>query len=78
MSKRLSDNIVQWDKISVPNEVKNWILHGTPVDFNEKGKPAPFEFQNPKFKKSEFAFMQREITKLAKDGVVQRVNYKPR
>ena len=78
MSKRLSDNIIQWDKIGVPDEVKNWILHGTPIDFNEKGEPAPFEFKNPKFRKPEFEFMQSEITKLAKDGVIQRVNYKPK
>ena len=69
MSKRLSNNIVQWDKIGVTDEVKSWILTGTPIEFNEKGKPKSFEIQNPKFNKSEFDFMQNEIKKLTKDGV---------
>ena len=68
MSKRLSDNIAQWDKIGVTDEVKSWILNGTPVDFNDKGKPVPFEFQNHLlviYKTGPFCQSERPVTTLA-------------
>ena len=58
MSKRLSSNIVHWDRIGVTNEVRNWITDGVPVHL--KHNVEPFHISNPKFNKTEFSFIQRE------------------
>ena len=76
MSKRLSSNIVQWDKIGVTQEVRDWIINGVPVEFNGE-RPKPFHFSNPTFKKAEFDFIQSQVSKLLKDGAIKKLDYRP-
>lgn len=74
--KRLASNIVNWDQIEAPEEVKSWITDGVPIDFHVH--PEPFYIQNPKYNKHEQQFLQAEVGTLCKDGAIKMVDYKPK
>ena len=62
--------IGQWEDISASPTVINWLKNGINIPF--KSTPFPFEYSNRHFSKSEQTFLQAEIARLSKTGVIKR------
>ena len=60
----------EWEAISASPTVLNWIKNGVEIPFQQE--PLPFEYKNRHFNKKEQLFLQSEISRLLKSGVIER------
>ena len=73
---RLYSRIENWRKIDTPDEILNWIEHGTPIVFKD-GLPPNFHFANKQFKKDERLFLRSHIKRLINEGAVKQLDFVP-
>ena len=65
-------NLSEWQAINAQKNVQNWLKFGIDIPFLQK--PEHFILQNRQFNKKDDVFLQQEIDRLLKQGVISKDN----
>ena len=68
LNRRLFNHIGNCCNIGAPDSIVDWITNGVDIHFSTH--PEPFHSKDPTFNLKKYQFLQTEISKLLKDGVI--------